>query len=1727
MKSKFLKKAVAVALSAITAVSTLAVCMTSASAATDGGNVGADLSSIALTSNPGKYMTRVFRCDESAIDAYAFCIDPTQWCPIQSAADESATVTYTGSSVQQPTDRKEKNRLKNILYYGFGGPGWDESTKNKIKELCKNNPEWNSRLDGNGNEIDKFTDVDKNCFPKSEQDQEFLYYALTHFATSIAAGTTRANPHTNAIEPTSILYNHRYNTDDFVNVCKGLYDYIQDVKAKSLAGGIYDRLDIYYLYPDGLKLANNPMYYQRIAVPVFKRIVLDLQKTSLNPSLSDGNSCYSLAGAEYGVYNDISKAEKDAKGETRSERWANSLPGYIRTDEKGYGQYSFGNPYFKVPIGTYYALEAAAPKGYRLSDDVVEFKDTGETTSDGYAIYRAVCSDTPESDPIGVMLQKKSTTGLQAESGDLAGAEFEVSYYDVDPNVVTSLEELQKTGKSPLRTWVFKTDKKGQLQYSDKCKVSGPELYYHSSGRPSIPTGALTFKEVKAPTSGKYLVNDETFFTPITSDGKDSTEVDLDIIVPEVPATAGLTIQKSSEDGIVEDLWFRVKSDNGYTNDFATNALGTISVEGLDVYDGNGKKISYTITELGFKNSDGKYTLPKRYKATEPKTVTLDETQNVVVRFENKVVNGGINIVKTSDDGKVENIYFEIKGSNGIVRNVVTDKNGQVSISALPVYDNDNNVVSYTVKELGIKNGDGTYSIPKKYIVPKPQTVTLDSGTQDLGLVKTINVQNKIVKGSLEINKTSTDSKIEGVWFNITSANGFDENYATDKNGNITITDLDVYDDTDKKIEYTIKELGIKDASGKIIFPAYYYNVNNAKVTLEENTTTTAPTFENKNKLGQIRITKRGEDGVLNGFTFRVSSITDGYTYNEIFTQKSISGIRVRNLQPFLADGTPIQYKVEEVGFRYPNKTYADGEYDPLPARYIKAEPEYVEWNPDNADKDFSSPSYQPTIEYQNLNLIKKGSVEVIKVSDDGKIADIWFEVKGSNGIVRKVVTDTNGKASVNDLYVYGDDNNAVVYTITELGFKNSDGTYALPDRYNAPPAQTVTINYDETTQTGFANATFKNTLKKGSVSINKTDTSGKGLANVEFCLYSKDGNAISLIEDAPGRYTYGDGGTVKTLVTTDDGNSCNINIDKLPYGDYYFLETSSPNGFLPYAEKIPFNIKENNQKVSLTCANQKSMFDTGGSGVIPIYLIGIASLLLAGTIIVKSKYKKSRNEVKKMQKHIFSKSLSLVLVIMMLFVSIIPFTVSAATQLDSNKKVSITLQCSKPGYTFEVFEVAKLTSTTLGTYETSYKPLISEISDEVKSGDTKATLLKLDNLSTLPSGVISYGSFDSKDKTKTFSELEQGIYYVKCVKYPAGVKSVENSVVALPYFGDNGWIYSVDPINLATKVADDVPTTHKEITNSTKNSKNYTDVSIGDTVEFKITNATAGSSSMKLNTYTVYDEMSKGLTLNNKSVKVYLADKNGEKLSDVSSNDYKLNITEQGDGKVTKFNLSLNAAYLAKNDFYETNVNSVIVTYSATVNKHAVKGEKGNTNDDIELKYGNTSGTDTVPGNTVYVYTYGVKVLKLNEENKALAGAKFELYLNEADAKGNKNALASGTSDDQGNVKFINNKGEEISLKSGNYFIAEVEAPENYNLYGDIIPISIDVEYNDIFSNDTWVKNAPENGYATCTVTDTKLIVPQTGGYVWILYVVGAVSLIAGLSLLVISKKAKAQKKK
>ena len=471
-----------------------------------------------------------------------------------------------------------------------------------------------------------------------------------------------------------------------------------------------------------------------------------------------------------------------------------------------------------------------------------------------------------------------------------------------------------------------------------------------------------------------------------------------------------------------------------------------------------------------------------------------------------------------------------------------------------------------------------------------------------------------------------------------------------------------------------------------------------------------------------------------------------------------------------------------------------------------------------------------------------------------------------------------------------------------------------------------------------------------------------------------------------------------------------------------------------------------------------------------------------------------------------------------------IPFSASATSSLKNDDNVKISVSCDKKGYTFEIYQVATLDSTTSNPYETKYNSNVPEIADTIKDGNTKDALSQLDSIDTLPSGAKSFGTFDTDKATeKTFTDLPQGIYYIRATEYPADVTKVENSILALPFYtSDKGWVYSYDTIELAKKVVETPPSTRKEITNSTKDNVNYTDVSFNDKIDFRLYNTVTGSKQIKLTTYTVYDEMSKGLSLDSKSFSVYLADKDMNKIADIQKGDYTLNITKAKAGEQTDFNVALSKDYLAKNDFYENNVAYLIVDYSANLNKYAIIGKEGNPNTDAKLEYGNRSKTAFVKGNTVYVYTYVIGVTKYDEKGNKLANAEFALYKTKENATAQANEIAVGTSDSDGKVVFIANKSNnEIRLQSGKYYVVETKAPEGYNLYGKVIEINVDATYNDTLVNGTYVNHCSENGIATVDVTDSKVTLPQTGGHV-IYFTFAGIALIAlgGISLTLLKKK-------
>ena len=234
--------------------------------------------------------------------------------------------------------------------------------------------------------------------------------------------------------------------------------------------------------------------YQRFAlrvnIPVpYRTIHINLTKQSANPQLTNGNDCYSLAGAEYGVYSDPGCGSKI---------------GMITTGGDGRGHVSIPN--MNPSMNTVYIKELKPSKGYLLNPEVIT------VNLDGNGNGNAVSKETPGNDPLTIYLNKISEDGQYVQNvPSLEGAEFTVKYYDGQYTNVASLPA------SPTRSWVIKTTKNGTVysaSLDDAHKVSGDD-FYTNEGHVTLPLGTVTVQETKAPagytvSGASYSVNNGT-----------------------------------------------------------------------------------------------------------------------------------------------------------------------------------------------------------------------------------------------------------------------------------------------------------------------------------------------------------------------------------------------------------------------------------------------------------------------------------------------------------------------------------------------------------------------------------------------------------------------------------------------------------------------------------------------------------------------------------------------------------------------------------------------------------------------------------------------------------------------------------------------------------------------------------------------------------------------------------------------------------------------------------------------------------------------------------------------------------------------------------------------------------------------------------------------------------------------------------------------------------------
>ena len=423
------------------------------------------------------------------------------------------------------------------------------------------------------------------------------------------------------------------------------------------------------------------------------KYTVTLTKTSADVKITNGNANYSLEGAVYNVY--------EANGMPNHDYTNDPVVATFTTQKDGHATLSK-----KLENGDYVTIEQVAPLGYTLDTSVHRFsvdgkntdipvvddpgrirliirkKDstTGSSTASGNAslagaVYRVSYLEN------GSTTYKDITTNLAGvadlrdiplglvsvqEISSPAGYKLDtrVHTYEVHPSQTTPItyelepadftEEVMK-GQIALHKQYETLDEPADEQGAEfdvYLKSAGSFDAAKETERDHITTGADGMATTKDLPYGTYVVHQTKggngrqlvadFDVSISEDGK---VYSYDLV--NVQKNAQLKIVKTSEDGVIEGIHFRVtRLEDNYSAEYVTNAAGEILTETLPIYaDKDGAtKYQYKVEELDTEETFG-------YQLPDSQTVELSEGEIASVSFHNKPIEIG---TKATVEGEKE-----------------------------------------------------------------------------------------------------------------------------------------------------------------------------------------------------------------------------------------------------------------------------------------------------------------------------------------------------------------------------------------------------------------------------------------------------------------------------------------------------------------------------------------------------------------------------------------------------------------------------------------------------------------------------------------------------------------------------------------------------------------------------------------------------------------------------------------------------------------------------------------------------------------------------------------------------------------------------------------------------------------------------------------------------------------------------------------------------------------
>lgn len=317
-----------------------------------------------------------------------------------------------------------------------------------------------------------------------------------------------------------------------------------------------------------------------------------------------------------------------------------------------------------------------------------------------------------------------------------------------------------------------------------------------------------------------------------------------------------------------------------------------------------------------------------------------------------------------------------------------------------------------------------------------------------------------------------------------------------------------------------------------------------------------------------------------------------------------------------------------------------------------------------------------------------------------------------------------------------------------------------------------------------------------------------------------------------------------------------------------------------------------------------------------------------------------------------------------------------------------------------------------------------------------------------------------------------------------------------------------------------------------------YAQVKIGDTVTYMLVADVPAYPADAVNTgYQISDNLPKGMTLNQKSLKVYgLAENtpNGEIGELINEPDYTLtpdNATRPVTGKPS-VTFNLNFTYDEIKDYTK-----IRVVYTATANADLETISQDNNGDGnvntAYLDYNNNpygdGSTWENQTDTAAVYSYGIIVKKVDKSNKnPLSGAGFTLKKSGDSSAirfvGSNGVYHVATSDGSATLA-VGDSGDKMGklvisgLDVGIYELTETKAPNGYIKLSAPVTITITDDNSNGKVDDGSASVDGTDGYVELTVENGKgFTLPSTGGMGTMLFTaIGTVLMGGGLVLLLL----------